>query len=55
MIKIVQIPNLPGFAFKYTNWRLRPKTNEERYEGYMRSDFSAKPVETADKVEVVRI
>lgn len=47
------------YAYRYENLteQLRPKTNEELYEGWMRSDFSNKKVfeRTADSVVVVKL
>ena len=51
--KIVKIDE--DFALLYTNYRIRKQTNEERYEGYMRSDFTSHKVPDFDSVEVVRI
>lgn len=42
------------FSFKYTNFRMRPMTNEERFEANIRSDFRARKVPEFDRVEVVR-
>lgn len=43
------------FALRYTNYRMREMTNEERYEGNIRSDFSVKKIPEFDSVEVVRM
>ena len=43
------------FAFRYINYRMREMTNEERYEGNIRSDISTKKIPTFDSVEVVRL
>jgi hypothetical protein len=43
------------FGFRYTNYRLRDMTNEERYEGNIRSDFSVRKIPMYDSLEVVRL
>lgn len=62
MYTVIPFSTNPDFAFRYKNYRQRNKTpqelNNERYEGYMRSDFSAPRfsyVIEHDGVEVIRI
>jgi hypothetical protein len=47
---------------RYVNFRIERRSatdiNNERYEGYMRSDFSVSPkktIEVCDKMEIVRM
>jgi hypothetical protein len=53
MDKIVRIGD-SNYAFKYTEIRYRTMTNEERYEGNIRADFSAKCIEYKE-VKIVRL
>ena len=52
--KIVPIGK-SGYAFAYENYHMRKMTNEERYEGYMRSDFSTHKVADFDNVEIIKV
>ncbi len=49
---IKKIPNT-NFGLKYFNVKYRPATNAERYEGYMRGDFSVGRIGMYDSVEVI--
>lgn len=50
---------IPGYAFEYVNYKetYRKKTNEELFEGWMRSDFSNKTIRsvTYDSIRVVKL
>jgi len=52
-------PFIPGYAFEYENYKefYRKKTNDELYEGWMRSDFSNPTIKsvTYDSVRVIRL
>jgi len=52
-ITIKQIGNTP-YTLRYVNYRTRKMTDAERYEGYMRADFSTRKVPEFDSVEVIR-
>lgn len=43
MIKVITSPN-GLYAWRYPEYSERPMTNEERYEGWMRSDFANRKV-----------
>ena len=59
MNKIVDLFEVAGrvYFFQYNNWRMEknPRVQEDRYEGYMRSDFSrhCATIPKFDSVEVL--
>lgn len=54
MDKIIHFESQPDhISTRYINFRLQPPDNNDRYEGYMRSDFSAKPRAKYDAVELI--
>lgn len=54
-VKIIPCVHLTGYALKYDGVVYRSLTNEERYEGWMRSDFRDRRVCRYTNIELIKL